>query len=133
MAISWITALKMVPWSDVIQATPQVVKAAKGLLRKNEQQAAAEAQQASAATGATPVASNVHEHSLQLIRALDERTARLEASQLQSAQLIEQLAEQNAQLVETVGLLRTGTQRLVRACAVLGVAVVGLALYLWLG
>jgi hypothetical protein len=36
MAISWITALKLVPWGDVIEATPQVVKAAKGLLRKKE-------------------------------------------------------------------------------------------------
>ena len=31
MAISWIAALKLVPWGDVIEAAPHVLKAAKGL------------------------------------------------------------------------------------------------------
>ena len=34
MAIPWITALKMVPWGDVIEAAPSVIKTAKGLLKK---------------------------------------------------------------------------------------------------
>ena len=48
MAISWITALKLVPWGDVIEATPQVVKAAKSLLRKKDAEQAVGAQPAAA-------------------------------------------------------------------------------------
>ena len=48
MAISWITALKLVPWGDVIEATPQVVKAAKSLLRKKDAEQAVVAQPAAA-------------------------------------------------------------------------------------
>ncbi|MCT9809385.1 hypothetical protein N0K08_01935 [Acidovorax sp. Be4] len=131
MAISWITALKLVPWGDVIEATPQVVKAAKGLLGKKPPATAS-------APAATPQAAshlnaphNAGEQALQLIQALEARTRQLEQAQQLSAELIEQLAEQNAQVVRTVDLLRTGAQRLAWACVVLGVAVIGLGIALW--
>ena len=41
MAISWVTALKLVPWGDVIQAAPSVLKAAKGLMKKSPEEEAA--------------------------------------------------------------------------------------------
>ena len=41
---SWIAALKLVPWGEVIKATPQVVKAAQGMLKKKEAQAEAREQ-----------------------------------------------------------------------------------------
>jgi len=130
MAISWITALKLVPWGDVIEATPQVVKAAKGLLRKKDGAAAEEAAAASASSRlSTPHSSG--EQALQLIQSLEGRIRQLEQGQQQSAELIQQLAEQNAQVVRTVDLLRTGAQRLAWACAVLGVTVVGLVIALW--
>jgi hypothetical protein len=131
MPISWITALKLVPWGDVIEATPQVLKAAKGLLRKKE--AAAEA--AAAATepvgrlAATPHTAG--EQALQLIQSLEGRIQQLEQGQQQSAELIQQLAEQNAQVIRTVDLLRTGAQRLAWACGGLAVVVVGLVIALW--
>ena len=37
MAIGWLTALKLVPWGDVIEATPQAVKAARALLQKRKE------------------------------------------------------------------------------------------------
>ena len=43
---SWIAALKLVPWGEVIKATPQVVKAAQGMLKKKEAQAEAREQDA---------------------------------------------------------------------------------------
>ena len=130
MAISWITALKLVPWGDVIEATPQVVKAAKGLLRKKDGAAAEEAAAASASSRlSTPHSSG--EQALQLIQSLEGRIRQLEQGQQQSAELIQQLAEQNAQVVRTVDPLRTGAQRLAWACAVLGVTVVGLVIALW--
>ncbi|MEG2975286.1 MAG: hypothetical protein RR882_04280, partial [Comamonas sp.] len=45
---SWISALKLVPWGEVIKATPQVVKAAQSLLKKKEAQAEANEYSASA-------------------------------------------------------------------------------------
>ena len=37
MAIGWLTALKLVQWGDVIEATPQAVKAARALLQKRKE------------------------------------------------------------------------------------------------
>ncbi|MET1114941.1 MAG: hypothetical protein ABWY08_08290 [Comamonas sp.] len=130
MPISWITALKLVPWGDVIEATPQVLKAAKGLLRKKEAAAeAAAAAEAPAGRLATP--STAGEQALQLIQALEGRIQQLEQGQQQSAELIQQLAEQNAQVIRTVDLLRTGAQRLAWVCGGLAVVVVGLVIALW--
>ena len=132
MAISWITALKLVPWSDVIEATPQVVKAARNLLRKKDAAQEASQQASSAATGQPQApALSASEQALQLIQHMESRIEQLEQSQRQSLELIEKLAEQNAQIVATVGALRTGAQRLAWACAILGVCVAGLLVYLW--
>ena len=128
MAISWITALKLVPWGDVIEATPQVVKAAKGLLRKKDAAAEDAATPAGAGRLATPHTTG--EQALQLIQSLEGRIRQLEQGQQQSAELIQQLAEQNAQVIRTVDLLRTGAQRLAWACGLLGLTVVGLVIAL---
>jgi len=130
MAISWITALKLVPWGDVIEATPQVVKAAKNLLRKKDAAQELDAQQPAAVEPLAPPRS-AGEQALQLIQAQDARIVQLEQSQRQSLELIEKLAEQNAQIVATVGALRTGAQRLAWACAILGVCVAGLLIQVW--
>ena len=130
MAISWITALKLVPWGDVIEATPQVVKAAKNLLRKKDAAQEFDAQQPAAVEPLAPPRS-AGEQALQLIQAQDARIVQLEQSQRQSLELIEKLAEQNAQIVATVGALRTGAQRLAWACAILGVCVAGLLIQIW--
>lgn len=130
MAISWITALKLVPWGDVIEATPQVVKAAKNLLRKKDAAQELDAQQPAGVEPLAPPRS-AGEQALQLIQAQDARIVQLEQSQRQSLELIEKLAEQNAQIVATVGALRTGAQRLTWACAILGVCVAGLLIQVW--
>ena len=131
MAISWVTALKMVPWTDVIQAAPHVLKAAKGLINKTKPEDAeptAEAEQTPTSSLNAP-ASNAGELALVHIAKLEARVAELEQAQHASAQLIQQMAEQQSQIVQTVGLLRTGATRLAWACGVLGVAVLGLLVY----
>ncbi|QNN56276.1 hypothetical protein H9K76_17205 [Diaphorobacter ruginosibacter] len=135
MATHWITALKLVPWDKVIDATPQIIKTAKGMLRKKEaqqqhdQHQATEAARGALADGAGPALST-GELALQQVRQLQERLERQEQSQRQSLELIEKLAEQNAQLVATVGALRVGAQRLVWACIALGAVSLGLVIYL---
>ncbi len=127
MAISWVTALKMVPWGDVIQAAPSVLKAAKGLMKKSpEQTDATSASAAPAEPMAAPLASNAGELALRHIAQLEARIQELEAAQRASNLVLEKMAEQQAQIVQTVGLLRTGTTRLAWACGILCVAVIGL-------
>ena len=133
MAIPWVAALKLIPWTDVIKAAPHVVKTAQGLLKKtpaatttpNSEDLSAELAQAQAANPA----SDAGELALQHILKLQARIQALEQAQHDSAQLLEKMAEQQAQIVETVGLLRTGATRLARACAVLALGLVGLGGY----
>ena len=124
----WMTALKLVPWGDVIAATPQIVQGAKKLLGKTRR-AAAPAEDASktlqtAALADAPVA-------VQLQR-LGERVAQLEQEQHDSAVLIESLAEHNAQLVRAIDALRLRQRRLSTALGLLGAVCPWLWL-LWMG
>ena len=102
MAAGWIAALKLVPWADVIEATPQVVQAARRLMGNTATTGAAAAE--------TPQ------------QQAERRMAQLEQDLAASAQLIERLAEQHAQVVQTVDGLRRRQQRLVWAVVGLGVA-----------
>jgi len=128
MAISWVAALKMVPWADVIQAAPSVLKAAKGLMKKSPEQELEEAAQAAAHSDQSQpaLASNAGELALQQVAILEARIQHLESAQRASNQVLEKMAEQQAQIVKTVGLLRTGATRLAWTCGILGVAVIGL-------
>ncbi|MGE4330684.1 hypothetical protein [Diaphorobacter sp.] len=105
MALGWMTALKLVPWGEVIEATPQIMQAARKLM-SNTRKAPADAP--AQRIDSTP------DH----IAALQARLAQLEEDQRSSAVLIESLAEQNAQLVRAVdGLRRRGMQLLLAVCA----------------
>lgn len=126
MAISWITALQLVPWDKVIEASPQLIKTAKGLLRSRGAREAEQAQAEEEAAGlAASGAPSPQELALQRIGALEDQVQALEQSQRQALEVIEQLAQQNAQLVATVSALRIGAQRLAVACGVLGVVLLG--------
>lgn len=129
----WITALKLVPWSEVIKATPQVVKAAQSMLKKTDAQEQAREQQAGTdgASQRISAPSSAGEQALLLIQQQEERIAQLEQAQRQSLEIIEKLAQQNTQIVATVGALRTGAQRLAWACGILGVCLIGLTIYVF--
>ena len=121
MAVGWVTALKLVPWGDVLEATPQILQAAKKLLgatRQGTTQAAPGSLAGTNDAAAPPIA-------LQL-QQLHERVARLEQEQQESAVLIQSLAEQNAQVVRAVEVLRQRQQRLTVAAGILAVACTGL-------
>ena len=125
MAAGWVAALKLVPWGDVIEATPQILQAAKKLLgttQKGNADAAAGALEGGAGgEPAMPAA-------LQL-QHLRDRVAQLEQEQQESAVLIQSLAEQNAQVVQAVEVLRRRQQRLTMAVSVLAVACTGLLVW----
>ncbi|KRA06951.1 hypothetical protein [Acidovorax sp. Root568] len=124
MAASWVAALKLVPWGDVIEATPQILQAAKKLLgttQKGNAEAATAALDGAVGEPAIPVA-------LQL-QHLRDRVAQLEREQQESAMLIQSLAEQHAQVVQAVEVQRRRQQWLTVAVSMLAVACAGLLVW----
>lgn len=117
----WVTALKLVPWRDVIEATPQVLQAAKKLMGKTRAAGAEPVAGPPASTDdrpVIPVAAQVDE--------LRGRVARLEQEQQDSAALIQLLAEQNAVVIRAVETLRLRNQWLGRAIIALAIVIVAL-------
>ena len=110
MAIGWMTALKLVPWGEVIEVAPQLVQGARKLLKSSRKGKPTEASDDEPQPLAT-------------------RIAQLEDTLQTTVDLLESLTEQNARLVETVEALRQRQQRLVWAMALLGAAVVGLGFW----
>jgi hypothetical protein len=126
MAIPWLVALKVIPWGDVIEHAPKVLKAARQLLDKQRQRPTEAAPPPATAMGdviempgPTPPE----------VRALQQRLAaaredldRLQQTQDQITQTLADLAEQNTRLVQAVELLRKRTRLLMGAVVVLAVA-----------
>jgi len=117
---AWLTVLKLVPWGDVIEATPQILQAAKKLMGKTRagssapEVSAASLANADGAASSTPVEAKIQE--------LATRVTLLEQEQRDGAALIQSLAEQNAVVVRAVEALALRTQRLTIAVAALGAA-----------
>ncbi len=113
MAINWITALKIVPWGEVLNAAPQIAQGARRLFSDTQKQ--------QPAPSPTPRAAQADPS-----EALRARILALEDEQRASAVLIQSLAEQNAQVVRAVDALRVRSQRLLAAVCVLTAATAGL-------
>lgn len=117
MAISWLTVLQAVPWSDVIRNAPKVAEGASKLWDTVGRKVSSKPAPAST-TAQSPVSP------------LDTRVATLEATvadlhaqMMASSQLIKELAEQNTQLIRRAEINRVRTLWLAGVVAVLGVAV----------
>jgi len=115
MAIGWMSALKIIPWGDVIDAAPGIVKGARKIFRRSEE--------AAAQAGVT--VADAGEDLAPRIAQLDVSLARLAEQQQATAQLMESLAEQNAQVVRAIDVLRVRTRLLMVACAVLAITLAG--------
>lgn len=102
MAISWITAFKAIPWGQVVENAPTVLRGAKKLWGMAQPQ--------------------LGEHSR-----IEQDVAEVKDELAKAAQLIASLAEQNARLVEAVDILRVRTRALLVGGGVLLAAVVALA------
>lgn len=125
MPLPWLSALKLIPWGDVIAATPQIVKGARNLydgVRGGKKPAA----RAAATVDLSPLDADPKTLAIH-VRQLHEQVQLLEDEQARTAELIQSLAEQNAQVVATVETLRLRSRLLLRLSVVLGIAVVVLA------
>ena len=122
MAIGWLTALKVIPWGDVLEAAPHIVKGAKRLFAKTKDEAFG-----------PPIAprSNSSSSDSNKLLSLDDRFDQIEAKDVElsteqksSAELIKSLAEQNARVVEAIEVFRIRTRVLMVVCIVLGAGLV---------
>ena len=120
MGLNWIAAVKLIPWKDVAAVTPDILKGAKNLWSRARKSGAkpSESDLVDTGAGAEGVAANVNR--------LTARVAELEAEQRSASDLINALAEQNAQLVAAVGLLRIRTRILLALFALSAVATIAL-------
>ena len=97
MAAPWFTLFRAIPWSDVINHAPGVAKGAKKLWEKVATRKNAGTQAATAAPAGSPD---------QRLYALEARLAEIDARQQDSAELLAELASQNAELVRATEALR---------------------------
>lgn len=105
MAVSWLTALKAVPWADVIEVAPGLAKSAKGLFKRTQESATAAADSAAVPPAAGAVDEDAWAQAHQRIAALELRLAQVAERQHAAAALIDSLASQNAQLATAVEVL----------------------------
>lgn len=123
MAISWILALKAVPWADLVQATPAIVKGARKLFTSSP----GTARQANGAVRPDPsVAPTSAEARLaQMEAALDA----MSREQQSTAELIRSLAEQNARVVQTMTIIRARARILLILFIALSIAFATFAIW----
>ena len=119
MAISVLSAFRIIPWSDVLIAAPYIVQGAEKLWgiiagkpapqRGNDRVK----EEASQSVSLSALDTRVH--------SLEQLTAELHKEVLLSSELIRSLAQQNIQLVQAVDVLRVRTRILFGFCGALGV------------
>lgn len=124
MAISWLTALKAVPWADVVQAAPGIVKGARKLFTT------VRGETADGQAGHTPAQGADADSGKSLSVRLSEAQSALDAlraEQRASAELIRSLAEQNAKVVEAIAILRARQRILLVVTGLLATGLVAIA------
>ncbi|MDB6063457.1 MAG: hypothetical protein JWM78_3560 [Verrucomicrobiaceae bacterium] len=119
MAISWLTALKILPWGDMIEYAPKVVSGAQKVWQrvKNNRD------------GSAPIDPNslVPVDPLTELQLLQREVQTLQAEQVDLTNVIKELAAQNQRLVDAVGVLRVRTRLLLIGGLVNILALVALA------
>jgi len=111
MAIPWLTALKVIPWGDVIEHAPSVLKAARKLMDRQPQTPPGQAATPATQTPVSAVPS-LGELKNALIAAQGQIDCQAQA-QRELTETLAELAEQNARLVNAVEVLRLRTRVLV--------------------
>src|SRR5574337_127039 len=101
MAIGWLSALKTVPWGDVISAAPAVVDGAKKLWNSVARKPSPPALQSGSAHASDPASASPDALRAR-IAALEAKVGSLHQQMLDSSKLIQALAEQNAQLIARI-------------------------------
>ncbi|MFN3296427.1 hypothetical protein [Caldimonas sp.] len=121
MAFPWIAAFKIIPWKDVIEATPAIVRGAKQLWSRVRQDESAP-QAAMEGPAADPDSPEAR------LAQLEQRVAEMGREAVTCSELIQALAQHNERLVAAVETLRLRTRVLMWVSALLAGAVLALFL-----
>jgi len=114
------TALKAIPWGDVITAAPGIVKGARNLFARRPEPPPAPSADVVPASGEATAAR---------LAELEARLSQLTEQHRALVELTGTLAEQNAKVVQAIDILRVRTRLLSIGLVVLAVAsIAGLAL-----
>jgi hypothetical protein len=109
MAVSWLTVLKLVPWTDVIKNAPAVADGAKKLWKSVGKNSPTEAEEAPPAP-ASALSTLPESQAIALLEgqlgALEATVAELHQQMRESSELIKALADQNTQLIKRVEVNR---------------------------
>lgn len=129
MAIGWLTVLKSVPWSEVINNAPKVADAAKKLWNVvAKKSVSSEPSSAAAPPVLFPDAQAIAALETRLV-AMEAAFSDLHSQMLASSELIKAIADQNAQLIKRVEANRVRVLWLAAAIVVVTIAaVLGLSL-----
>ena len=119
MAVSWWSALKVIPWGDVIDAAPSVVKGARKMFARTQ----------TFDPGPPPGDAAAPSGLQERVARVESGLAQLQEQQQASAKLLETLAVQNERLVEAVEILRVRTRLLLVVSGALVLACAGLAVW----
>ena len=122
MAIPWLLALKVIPWGDVIEHAPKVLNAARKLMdrQKAPESAPITATPMDLVSDTPPSLGELRNRLIEARQLIDQQAQ----TQVQMAQTLTELAEQNARLVAAVELLRVRTRVFMFVIAALVVGVV---------
>ena len=105
MAVSWLTVLKLVPWTDVIKNAPAVADGAKKLWKTVGKNPSTEANEAAPAPE-THLSTLPESQAIALLErqlgAVEVTVAELHQQMRESSELIKALADQNTQLIQRV-------------------------------
>ena len=117
--MGWLGALKLVPWSEVIEAAPGLVRGARRIFAQTQDEPATAAEPPPAVADVDPT-----EALRAQLQQLEAQVQALATQQQATAGLLESLTEHNARLVEAVQMLRLRQRWLSGAVAVLALALV---------
>lgn len=119
MSISIFSVLKMVPWGEVISKAPEIADGARKLWKAVAKKPAA-SETATETPASEPSAETLSLASLQTqLAAAEARITDLHTQMLETSELIEALADQNAQLVKRLEVNRIRTMWLTGSVVVL--------------
>jgi len=123
MAIGWLAILKNVPWVDVVRNSPKIADEAKKLwstiTNKPNAEIAFEPNRNKLSSGFSSE-NNTIESLQERLASVESACANLHTQMLASTELIQALAEQNAQLIKKIELSRIRILRLIGIGAIIG-------------
>ncbi|MFT3929352.1 MAG: hypothetical protein QM709_03540 [Spongiibacteraceae bacterium] len=102
--MSWLTALKILPWGEMIEYAPKLVNGAQKLWQRVKTE---QAETDAIVIDQTP---DSPEQTARELQELKQQLQDMQAQQLELSNLVSELAAQNQRLVSAIGVLRTRTR-----------------------